>query len=178
MLKHRKLDNGIDLSILKDLERVMKHLYLYIWCNKNLLFKLINHYYQRTDINLDLITWGKLNPMPTCNNHFLNDCEYCLCIREKNIGLIETANYEVKKKCYMTPINQSDKELYNHPTIKPIEIIKNFILNSSRENDIVLDCFMGSGTTAKMAKLNNRNYIGFEISKEYCDIAEKRIMEE
>jgi DNA modification methylase len=34
---------------------------------------------------------------------------------------------------------------------------------------------MGSGTTAKMAKLNNRNYIGFEISQEYCDIAEKRI---
>ena len=41
----------------------------------------------------------------------------------------------------------------------------------------MLDPFMGSGTTAKMKKLNNRNYIGFEISKDYCDIANKRISE-
>ena len=45
----------------------------------------------------------------------------------------------------------------------------------SGENDIIYDCFMGSGTTAKMAMLNNRNYIGSEISKEYCNIAEERI---
>lgn len=41
--------------------------------------------------------------------------------------------------------------------------------------DIILDPFMGSGTTAKMAKLSNRKYIGFELSKEYCDIANSRI---
>ena len=41
----------------------------------------------------------------------------------------------------------------------------------------MFDPFMGSGTTGKMAKLNNRNYIGFEISKEYCDIAEERLKE-
>ena len=51
------------------------------------------------------------------------------------------------------------------------------IITWSNEGDVVFDPFMGSGTTAKMAKLNNRNYIGFEISKEYCDIAEERLKE-
>jgi site-specific DNA-methyltransferase (adenine-specific) len=47
--------------------------------------------------------------------------------------------------------------------------------NNSNENDLIYDCFMGSGTTAKMAKLNNRNYIGSEISEEYCNIANERL---
>jgi site-specific DNA-methyltransferase (adenine-specific) len=47
----------------------------------------------------------------------------------------------------------------------------------SYEGDIILDPFMGSGTTAKMAVLNNRHYIGFELSEQYCEIAKKRIEE-
>lgn len=63
----------------------------------------------------------------------------------------------------------------DHPAVFPEQLVQDHILSWSNENDIVLDPFMGSGTTAKMAILNNRNYIGFEISQEYCDIAEKRI---
>ena len=62
-----------------------------------------------------------------------------------------------------------------HPAVYPIQIALDHIRSWTNEGDIVLDPFMGSGTTAKMAKLNNRNYIGFEISKEYCDIAEERL---
>ena len=51
------------------------------------------------------------------------------------------------------------------------------IISWSNEGDLILDPFMGSGTTAKMALETNRNFIGFEISKEYCEIAEKRINE-
>lgn len=64
-----------------------------------------------------------------------------------------------------------------HPAIFPEKLANNHILTWSNDGDIVLDPFMGSGTTAKMAILNNRNYIGFEISKEYCEIAEKRLKE-
>ena len=49
------------------------------------------------------------------------------------------------------------------------------ILSWSNEGDTVLDPMCGSGTTCKMAKLNNRNYIGIDISQDYCDIAEQRI---
>lgn len=69
-----------------------------------------------------------------------------------------------------------DKIAYKHPAIFPESLSKKHILTWSNENDLVYDCFMGSGTTAKMCLLNNRNYIGSEISKEYCDIANKRIL--
>ena len=66
-------------------------------------------------------------------------------------------------------------EKTKHPAQFPEQLANNHIISWSNEGDIILDPFMGSGTTAKMAILNKRNYIGFEISKEYCDIAEKRM---
>lgn len=64
-----------------------------------------------------------------------------------------------------------------HPAPFPEQLANDHIISWSNEGDIILDPFMGSGTTAKMAILNNRQYIGFEISKEYCEIAERRIAE-
>lgn len=71
----------------------------------------------------------------------------------------------------------SAKKGFGHPAVYPERLAQDHILTWSNEGDIVLDPFMGSGTTAKVALLNNRQYIGFEISKEYCDIASKRIEE-
>ena len=64
---------------------------------------------------------------------------------------------------------------HGHPAIFPEQIANDHIISWSNEDDLVYDPFMGSGTTAKMAILNRRNFIGSEISKDYCDIAEKRI---
>jgi len=64
-----------------------------------------------------------------------------------------------------------------HPAPFPEQLAEDHILSWSNEGDIIYDPFMGSGTTAKMAILNNRKFIGSEISKEYCDISEKRINE-
>ena len=63
-----------------------------------------------------------------------------------------------------------------HPAPFPEQLAEDHILSWSKEGDLVLDPFMGSGTTAKMAKLNNRNYIGFDLSQEYCDLANSRIL--
>jgi len=68
-----------------------------------------------------------------------------------------------------------DKIAYQHPAIFPEQLANDHILSWSNENNLVYDPFLGSGTTIKMAKLNNRNYIGSEISKEYCKIAEERL---
>lgn len=62
-----------------------------------------------------------------------------------------------------------------HPAKFPEKLAQDHILSWSNEGDLVYDCFMGSGTTAKMAILNNRNWIGSEMSSEYCEIANKRI---
>lgn len=68
-----------------------------------------------------------------------------------------------------------DKIAFKHPAIFPEKLAQDHILSWSNEGDIVLDPFMGSGTTAKMALLNKRKYIGMEISQEYIDIANERI---
>ena len=64
-----------------------------------------------------------------------------------------------------------------HPAIAPEKLVADHIVSWSNENDLIYDPFMGSGTTAKMAILNNRKYIGSEISEDYCKIIETRIKE-
>ena len=62
-----------------------------------------------------------------------------------------------------------------HPTQKPEELLKRIIIASSNKGDTVLDPFLGSGTTAVIAKQLGRNWIGIEKSKKYVDMAKKRI---
>jgi len=71
--------------------------------------------------------------------------------------------------------SSKDEISYKHPAIFPEKLAADHIFSWSNENDIVYDCFGGSGTTAKMAHLQKRNWILSEISEEYCNIAEKRI---
>jgi site-specific DNA-methyltransferase (adenine-specific) len=64
-----------------------------------------------------------------------------------------------------------------HPTQKPVDLIENIIRHSSNEGDLILDPFSGSGTTAVAAIKNNRHYLCVDMEREYCDIAERRIVE-
>ena len=72
-------------------------------------------------------------------------------------------------------ISTADKIAYKHPAIFPEKLVQDQILTWSNEGDTILDPFMGSGTTAKICILNNRCYVGYEISKEYCEICEERL---
>jgi len=65
-----------------------------------------------------------------------------------------------------------------HQQEKPIELIKKMIENSSKENDLILDPFLGSGTTAVACKQLGRRFIGIEINPDYCKIAEQRLSQE
>lgn len=68
-----------------------------------------------------------------------------------------------------------DKYAYDHPAMFPESLAEDHILSWSKEGDVVFDPMCGSGTTPKMAKLNNRNFIGFDINQEYVNISNKRI---
>lgn len=68
-----------------------------------------------------------------------------------------------------------DKFAHEHPAIFPEQLAEDHILSWSNEGDLVFDPFCGSGTTLKMAKLNGRDYLGVDISSEYCDIAIRRV---
>lgn len=69
----------------------------------------------------------------------------------------------------------SDKEAHEHPAIFPEKLAEDHILTWSEVGDVVLDPFAGSGTTLKMAKVNNRNYVGIDISDEYVDLCKRRL---
>lgn len=85
------------------------------------------------------------------------------------------AEYGQRFNVWHMPTCQSKTERTGHPAQFPEQLINDHIISWSNEGDIVLDPFMGSGTTAKMAILNSRNFIGFEISADYCEIANARI---
>ena len=68
-----------------------------------------------------------------------------------------------------------DKIAFKHPAVFPEKLAEDHILSWSNENDIVFDPMCGSGTTCKMAYINNRNFIGCDISQEYVDIANERL---
>lgn len=172
-LNGQELLDGFDFKILDELVRVMKKINIYIFCSKELLRPLLNYFTAIKNVNIDLLAWHKTNPVPTCNNKYLSDTEYILFFRENGVKIY--GSYATKKKYYVSPTNKEDKKLYQHPTIKPLEIIENLIINSSKEGDIVLDPFLGSGTTVVAAKNLNRHYIGFELEPKYYEIAKQRI---
>src|SRR3989344_1471866 len=69
----------------------------------------------------------------------------------------------------------TDNIAYQHPAIFPEKLVQDHIISWSNPRDVVLDPMCGSGTTCKMAKLNKRDFIGIDISPEYCKIAEERL---
>lgn len=163
--------NDIDYSILNDFVRIMKNINCFIWCSKNQMFKIME-FFQKYDCDFNILTWTKTNPIPFGNSIWLSDIEYCLHFY-KDAGY--NVGWEYKKKNYSSPINNVDKQRLEHPTIKPLQMVKNHLLNLTKPNDIILDCFAGSGTTCVAAKDIGRHFIGFEISPQWYNIAKDRL---
>lgn len=165
-----EIKDGINYDILDEFVRVMKKVNIFIWCSKLQILDLMEYF---KNYNFEILVWCKTNPQPATRNTWLPDIEYCLYFRENGVKLND--GYEFKSKWYESPINKNDKDLYDHPTIKPLELVKRHLLHTTQENDVVLDPFVGSGTTAVAAKELGRNYIGFDISDNYCKIAIDRL---
>ena len=168
------LKDGFDLKVLDLLVQKMKKINIYIYCSKRQVKDLIE-YFVNKNCNYEILTWHKQNPSPLINNTYLPDTEYIIFAREKGVRIY--GSYHTKRKYYISGTNQVDKKKYKHPTIKPLPFIENHIINSSKEGDLVLDCFCGSGTTLVGAIRTNRRFIGFEIDKTYYDIAKQRVEE-
>ena len=97
---------------------------------------------------------------------------------EKNVEAINekinTLESNVDRKFSYLESTFNDK-IVKHPAVFPEQLAEDCILSWSKENDLILDPFMGSGTTAKMAMINHRNFIGFELNEEYYKKMSKRI---
>ncbi len=172
-MRDSNLGEGIDLTLLDELSRIMKHIYIYIWCNKEQIYDYLTFFVKEKGCNFEIFIWNKTNVPPFTNGHYLKDKEYCLLFWEQGCKI--QGSYETMATVYRTTINSKDKLYYKHPTIKPLNIIENFVKNSSREGDVILDCFMGSGTTGVACRNLNRDFIGIEINPEYYQIRKNRI---
>jgi len=153
----------------------------------------------------DTMIWHKPNAMPNVDkSRYCQSFEYMFVFskgkpKATNLRMIPTKNVGkiIKRKTLQTQncnkanrvdktnetridfnvytLNVGGKKEAEHPAIFPEQLANDHIISWSNEGDLVYDCFMGSGTVAKMSILNNRNWIGSEISNEYCDIIEARI---
>lgn len=123
-----------------------------------------NYFIDKLPFKKSWLVWDKIGDMKQFD--FLSDCELMWTNLDRNI----TKKYIVIQKGFIA----EEKERF-HPTQKPVKLIRMIISDFSKENDIILDPFMGSGTTAVACKQLNRKFIGFEISEEYCKIANKRL---
>ena len=166
--------DGFSEEILNLLCTKMKKINIYIYCSKLQLPKLLNYFINKK-CNYEILTYHKTNPTPLCGNTYLPDTEYVVFAREKGVKIY--GEYKTKFKYYTDKVNKKDKKLYKHPTCKPIPFLQNHIINSSNEDDIILDCFMGSGSTGVAALNTNRKFIGIELDENYFEIAKERIEE-
>ena len=172
-IEENGLDKGMDYAILDEFVRVLKKINVYIWCNKSMILPLLKYFVEEKKCNYEMIIWAKENPIPFCGTHYLVDKEYCLYFWEQ--GATIDIPFERARTVYLTKNNIEDKKNFKHPTIKNIKIIENLVANSSQTDEIILDPFVGSGTTCVAAKRLGRKYIGFEINEKYYKIAKDRL---
>lgn len=169
-----EIRNGFDYSILDELCRVMKHIYIYIWCSKEQIYQIMKYFIEGKQCRTNVLCWCKTNPTPATNGMWLPDIEYCLVFKDNEAPKYNDG-YELKSRWYISPINKGDKDIWEHPTIKPLELVERHIKHSTNPGDTVLDCFMGSGTTGVACRNLDRNFVGIEIDQKYFDIAKRRI---
>jgi len=172
------IDKGFSYDIFNEFARVMKKINLFIWCSKLQVFDIANwwlNYAKEKGIrlNYEILVWCKTNPTPATNNTWLPNIEYCLYFREAGVKLND--GYDLKSKFYVSGLNVEDKNAYGHPTCKPLDFCQKNIEHVTQPGDIVLDPYLGSGTSCLAAKRSDRQYIGFEINPEYFKIAQDRL---
>ena len=143
-------------------------------------YNLIGKWHEAFDSEFDtfqFFIWHKTNPAPKIfKNGFLNSCEMIACMWNKGHKW-NFSNQRNMHNFFESPICMKPERLSapKHPSQKPVRLLEHIVSIASNENDVVLDPFMGVGSTGVAALRNKRRFIGIEIEKSYFDAAEMRI---
>ena len=161
----------LNVDVVKELLRVAKgHIFYNLqanYYNRIDVYKLIGMFSEKI---VDIHIWEKSNPMPASGMSITNAVEYFIVLGPKALK----SNKTYTKNIITTSVNS--KMPKDHKAVMKYEVAEHFISLFTEKSDIIYDPFMGIGTTAKAAISANRQWIGSEISKEYCDIIEKRLL--
>jgi site-specific DNA-methyltransferase (adenine-specific) len=176
--KYKNYDDTIDdyfAFLVNFIESAQYNKYLFLnvqtnFYNKQDVYKLIGKYYNKIQ---QIFIWEKSNPMPAQGYSITNAYEYFLVFGNKALK----SNYTYTKNILTTSVNSSTTTKI-HKAVMKQEVADWFIRNFTVDNDIVLDPFMGLGTTGISCKKYNRDFIGIEKNKQYYDIAMGRIKKE
>ena len=160
----------LNIDVITELLRVTKkHIFYNIqanYYNRKDVYQLIGHFSENI---VDIHIWEKSNPMPASGNNITNSIEYFLILGSESLK----SNSTYTKNIVTTAVNSEMPK--DHKAVMKLDVAEYFISNFTQENDIILDCFFGYGTTAIACHNYNRKVIGCEINKEYYDKAMQRI---
>lgn len=168
-------------DLIDEFKRILKpNGNIFIFCSYN----IIGEYHKVFDPEFDtfqFMVWHKTNPVPNFRkSSFLNSCELIISCWNKghtwNFTNQRDMHNFIESGICMGAERIKDKNGKSlHPTQKPVAILEKIVKIASNENDVVLDCFNGVGSTGEASLKNNRRYIGIEINKEYMNATEIRL---
>lgn len=171
--KHKKiiLDDSIDWfeKTAFDFYKLLKeNTHLYVFCNDYAISHFRDWLEKSGFINKRTLVWVK-------NNHTLGDLDGDFGNKTEFIIFAHKGRRLLNGKRETNVINASRVDTSRHPTEKPENLISYLIKKSTNQNDLILDPFMGSGTTLVAAKKLKRRAVGIELSEQYCQIAVNRL---
>lgn len=132
----------------------------------------------------NLITWHKPNAIPALRARqagiYAHSCEYILYFSKGSVSYfdykyLKQLNGGRQHRDLIVEGFRPHKQSVGHPTQKPLALIEQLVIAHSPEGGLVVDCFSGSGTTAEVCLINNRNFICGDVKQEYVDMAIKRL---
>jgi site-specific DNA-methyltransferase (adenine-specific) len=160
----------LNIDVINELLRLTKkHIFYNIqanYYNRQDVYKLIGLFNEKI---VDIHIWEKSNPMPASGKNITNAVEYFLVLGAESLKSNETYT----KNIITTSVNSSMPK--EHKAVMKLDVAEHFIRNFTQENDVILDCFFGTGTTGVACVNNNRSFIGIEMQPEYFKIAQSRI---
>jgi len=163
------------LSFLEKTKHIFKTTYNgYYFCSK-LQVPYYLEFATKNKLNFDILIWDRDKNNMTSTKFYASNIDYIIRIYGKKQGLRNLGDIDNKAEYYQKIQKFKKPKDYGHPTEKPLELIEGYILLSTDEEDVVLDPFMGTGTTGVACKKHKRNFIGIEIDNEIYGTALKRI---
>ena len=168
----------IHSEIVTELLRISKMIFYNISIvagSKRAFFKIIGEY---SDFVKEIIIWDKGHGQPAISPGVLNRQSELIIVFDNSTAINRTfskCNFDRGTLSDVWKIARGKKISKNHGAVFPEELVQKIVENFSDEGDLIYDPFMGTGTTGHVASLYKRNYIGSEISKNYCKVAEERI---
>ena len=180
ILKNKTFNSGKPFKIVEideyinELYRVLKDTgHCYIMTNNKNLTKFLS-VIKKSDFNfIKVLVWDKISPLP--NQFYMDRHEYIILLRKGKA--VKVHNNSIPSILAVKTVNKRNLDYEKHMTEKPVELMEILVSQSSNENEVVLDPFMGNGTTAIACINTKRNYIGFELDEKYHKIANERILE-